>query len=208
MLNVAPKQGKSLRSFTPIETKVNMLKEVFGFSFVGGVFIFLALVINYGVPHFLIRDFVDNRSLAHCFGFAGIFLLTHASNKLTKKSSFIILLCITIPTMALEVLNFLPSGVTSLTILLMAMLLIPINLNSYSFNKASKLIIMVLAGGIVYWEIIMQPWFGGYSNVEPRGYVQWEQVILGNVGVLLGWFLSAYINSMQYISKKKKNDVT
>lgn len=189
-------------SLPPILIKVNMLKDIFGFSFVGVLFICLALSIYYGVHHFLIMDFVDNRSLAHFFGFAGIFLLAHASNMLNKKSSFIILLFVTIPSMTLEAFDIFPSGVTSLTILLMAMLLIPINLKSYSFKKASKLITMVLGGGIIYWEIIMQPLFGGYSHVEPRGYVQWEQVILGSVGVLLGWFLSGYINSMQYISKK------
>lgn len=179
-----------------------MLKEIFGFSFVGGIFICLALSINYGVPHFLIMDFFDNRSLAHFFGFAGIFLLTHASNKLTKKSSFIIFLCVTVSSIALEVLNVITSGMAPLSILLIAMLLIPINLNSYSFNKASKLIASVLIGGIVYWEIIMQPFFGGYSNVEPRGYVQWEQVILGGLGVFWGFLLSAYMHSLQYVSKK------
>jgi hypothetical protein len=173
-----------------------MLKEIFGFSFAGGLFICLALSINYQLPSFEIMGFVDNRSMAHYLGFAGIFVLAHASNKLTTKSSFIILSCLVAAFFSLEMLRIVPTGMTTLTTLLGTMLLIPINLGSYTFNKASVLIFFVLLGAIVYWELITQPFFGGYINVAPRGYVQWGQVTLGCLGIFQGWWTSSFLNRL------------
>lgn len=157
----------------------------------GALLLSIALIINYVTPAFsLFEGKIDERAMAHAIGFASMTVFGFGWLNLKRNLALVIMSISFIGGLAIA--KFYSPGLAKLllklTIFSIVNLFSPF-LSRYLKDKFKHVALAFVFITVVltsfYWEIYVQPNLGGYPDLLPRYYVQF-QLAMDIVGITLG----------------------
>ncbi|QDE30832.1 hypothetical protein [Shewanella polaris] len=160
----------------------------------GTLLLSIALIINYVTPAFSLFDGkIDERAMAHAIGFASMTVFGFGWLNLKRNQALVIISISFIGGLAIAKFYSpsLAKLLITLTIFSIVNLFSPFFFNylkdKFKYVSLAFVFIAVVFTSF-YWEIHVQPNLGGYPDLLPRYYVQF-QLAMDLVGIILGLVL-------------------